>query len=1015
MSDINNIRIGEITPDHILYDNYWADPGVYKFNFNQWEINTNYKNVIDVSNNKLVIKKFKPNIWLMRSPKVNGVFAKDICNYCRGTAANVSGLNVNSNLWSSEYHTISDHGAGNDTPKFRGFCIYPLFSNGLFINQSCYAWDRCWNVSGERNLPGINDYTAFRLDGANGHGSFGLFHDRMDMTLFPEELADIDSWRRGQTVDMYYGIMIATGKVEAFDTTAWDVNSSAGKIVGNKIIYTNRDPQNSDRGIRKSSNIMGFRVKITGLSDGDYVLYGLLNNIKNETATKFTSDGEYDIPVGWGGGTGKYIFSVRGAGSSQVVIEIVNSLCDADGLIDISANPIVIELPISDEIDITNQECWDVRVGDDVLYHKDKTLENCWVEYNLLRSTGLKVRDSSFDKIPEVNWVNPYEFCIDVPVGDFVMKTKKDSSSFSKASRQLIKRDGYYIDISLPNNVSAKLERTFSNIKENKDELYNLKSGRNLIPDLYAIVNIMDASKLIEYELFNLTISNNSKVASKVRVKVLSKINLKSPSNYVVNSHDWSSYGIKYIKLPDIVDFDDSEKMNDLMARTKWQVLARHPEFWDRIKDWYSKNSAWHVLSDGHTFAYSNIDQLDVVMDKVTYPADSWVNNFLSMLYGEDIFNSSNIKSINFVQKNPEYHISSIQRMFRSARDLKTINIQLASPDGFICGANSVVDSLSGASIETYPDRFINWGSYLHPNGLSEANTLCHWMCNTCEKLKTIPAYPDSKNNILRCYNMGEKMFYNCHELTDVGMIIRMALVEPGKSEGMFYNCVKLTGLKLKELNHGDWHFENASAKNGYLPALSAESVKYMIDNLSDLTKSNESSHTQNPSGSFYSWDSEFKNVNSALGNINDYNVFAANEIYLYKRYNDYNAAQVIASTFDKLINMKLIARGLQEGDEIIFGPESQPDLYKINKNNTIQIINKDNTDKYIIKFINKTQPDIRSESKLNVIGGWDSTNPVVNHATLFGPAQWNDKITPEMIESAKAKGWSLNIGGNVK
>ena len=51
----------------------------------------------------------------------------------------------------------------------------------------------------------------------------------------------------------------------------------------------------------------------------------------------------------------------------------------------------------------------------------------------------------------------------------------------------------------------------------------------------------------------------------------------------------------------------------------------------------------------------------------------------------------------------------------------------------------------------------------------------------------------------------------------------------------------------------------------------------------------------------------------------------------------------------------------------------------------------------------------------MNVIGGWDSTNPVVNHATLFGPAQWNDKITPEMIESAKAKGWSLNIGGNVK
>lgn len=1015
MSDINNIRIGEITPDRILYDNYWVDPGAYKFNFNQWEINTNYKNVIDVSNNKLVIKKFKPNVWLMRSPKVNGVFAKDICSYCRGTIANVSGLNANSNLWSSEYHTISDHGAGNDTPKFRGFCIYPIFPNGLFINQSCYAWEGCWNVSGERNLPSINDYPAFRLDSANGHGSFGLFHDRMDMTLFPEELADINSWRRGQNVDMYYGIMITTGKVEAFDTTAWNVNSTAGKIVGNKIIYTGRDPQNSDRTIGKQSNVMGFRVRVTGLSAGDYVLYGLLNNIKNESATKFTSDGEYDIPAGWGGGTGRYSFSVRGTGSSQVTIEIVNSLCDADGLIDVSANPIVIELPISDEIDITNRECWDVRVGNDILYHKDKTLENCWVEYNLLRSSELTIRDNIFDKMPEVNWVNPYEFCIDVPIGDFVMSPKSDPSFFSKAPRQLIERVEYYIDISLPNNVSAKLERTFSNIKENKNELYNLKSGRNFIPNLSALVNIVDTSKPIEYNMFKLTISNNSRVASKVHVKVLSKANPKSLHNYVINSHDWNPYGIKYIKLPDIVDFNDPEKMNNLMARTKWQVQARYPEFWNKIKDWYSKNSAWHVLADGHTFAYSNIDQLDIIIDKITYPTGSWINNNLSMLFGEDLFNSSDIKSVNIIQKNPGYHISSIQRMFRSTGKLKTINIQLASPDGFICGANSVVDSLSGSSIETYPDRFINWGSHLHPNSLSEVNTICHWMCNSCEKLKTIPAYPDSKNNTLRCYNMGEKMFYNCHELTDIGMIIRMALVEPGKSDGMFYNCVKLTNLRLKELNHGDWHFESASAKNGYLPALSAESVKYMIDNLSDLTKSNESSHIQNPSGSFYSWDSEFKNMDSTLENINDYNVFAANEIHLYKRYNDYNAAQAIASTTSQLTNMKLVARDLRASDEIIFGPESQPDLYKISKNNAVQIINKDNNDKYIIKFINKTQPDIREVSKLAIIDGWDSTNPIVNHAALFGPTQWNDKITPEMVEAAKAKGWSLNIGGSVK
>lgn len=45
-----------------------------------------------------------------------------------------------------------------------------------------------------------------------------------------------------------------------------------------------------------------------------------------------------------------------------------------------------------------------------------------------------------------------------------------------------------------------------------------------------------------------------------------------------------------------------------------------------------------------------------------------------------------------------------------------------------------------------------------------------------------------------------------------------------------FNGCDKLTDVRIQRLNHGNWDFSS------WLPSLDADSIAYLIDNLTDLT-----------------------------------------------------------------------------------------------------------------------------------------------------------------------------------
>lgn len=81
--------------------------------------------------------------------------------------------------------------------------------------------------------------------------------------------------------------------------------------------------------------------------------------------------------------------------------------------------------------------------------------------------------------------------------------------------------------------------------------------------------------------------------------------------------------------------------------------------------------------------------------------------------------------------------------------------------------------------------------------------------------------------------------FNQCKALTKIGPILDFRYLEPANSSLVFGGCTALTDLRLKNLNHGSWRFDEKAINgvvHGNLSALDAESVKYLIDNLSDLT-----------------------------------------------------------------------------------------------------------------------------------------------------------------------------------
>lgn len=111
-----------------------------------------------------------------------------------------------------------------------------------------------------------------------------------------------------------------------------------------------------------------------------------------------------------------------------------------------------------------------------------------------------------------------------------------------------------------------------------------------------------------------------------------------------------------------------------------------------------------------------------------------------------------------------------------------------------------------------------------------------------CYRLPEIPQYGttrDAATNILTFTDYAPQVFNQCKALKKIGPILDFRYLKPANAYLIFGGCTALTDLRLRNLNHGSWDFTEKAINGvvqGNLSALDADSVKYLIENLSDLT-----------------------------------------------------------------------------------------------------------------------------------------------------------------------------------
>lgn len=1009
MANINKIKVGTVGPDAIMYDKYYENMSNLKFDFTNWTVNKAAGHDITVEKGRVTIRKFKPNTWIMMSAPVTGIANTAICAALKDIVMSSKNINRYSNVFAAEQEFKNNAGAGNNLPKYRGFCPYPMSGSGCPApSEDSYNWEACWSGPDIRDLRGFSDYAAFRL-GAGGYSIFGIWTDFNNKLMFPNELYDFPTWTRNHNpgvsiVTWYYGFLFCTGMVNDFDDGTWSTANEAVRE-GRVVKVTNRLTTTNGWHIGKWCAPKACKIKVTGLSEGDSVHY-CANSHTNKDVTICTEDGTYDIPSQSNGGTWGFGFYVAGTGTSEVTLEFVNDLTDENGLIDCSEYPIVIELFNTNGIDLTSVECWDAYVGNAQVWHKDKTFENCWKKYGLAFPDSWKLSKTDFSESSYITWVSPTRLRVNyIPDEGITIKVKEVESKQNYLQLNL-KQFTAKLSEGVPSGTTVKIVREFNNAYDTYDENTHtwsdptqnietvLEVGDNTVPAVNKEIHKKDTDPSMTYNECAIVITPGlARGTTDFYIELIPTFN--SSDNIVVTEDRWDLSSVYVHPITDLESY---------INRMNFMITPANADFWNPIKEYY-KTHVFNNDSGSKFRTAGNIGEIELTLPDASYQAY------------DSAFKSSQITKLT-LKGQPNTQITSLNGIFEGCRKLKTLEIEIdpEHTQDCIAGTTDCSNMFNGCGLETYPAKFINWAEN-HTNAQFYSVPATHlvsafWGC----EIKNIPAYPtenpEDPRNVMYA-GTASGIFNRDSSLETVGPILNLELIKPSTAANIFVDCTKLNYIRIKHLSHGDWHFDNtefeSGKKHGTLAALGAESVQYLFNNLMDLNTYDPEKNQNTPSNSFAEWSSNYFN-SGVYQSAYDFKFNEMSKIVGHLRTSSQASAPFIVHTTKTGINMSFNVSGLAEGDSLVFtaAGDVEPDLtvtedghYTITKNDTI--------DKGF-KLIGDSS--IETDIAITLDKGWDLRIPAVNHANLYCPEEWSDKVTSGMITAANAKGWTIYIGG---
>lgn len=662
---------------------------------------------------------------------------------------------------------------------------------------------------------------------------------------------------------------------------------------------------------------------------------------------------------------------------------------DAYKQYDISDNPIYIDLNVDDitkDIDVTSVECWDSYIGSTKSYHKDKTIDNCWKKYGLavpfewhLYKDNFKVFD--IDKNYEevfgddiIEWKTPYRFCIKKYL-KLQIRTESigiNSNYYNVKYKALKLKVIGKTDTTIINFI-----RQFTNTTTNENITKALVNGINEIESCNKIINRKDNSKAMFISEVNLMITCTGKF-SPVTIDIIPVF--EDTDRISINTNIWNNI-LPNMFVPEVTDYLSN------MNKITWNTNFSNTALANSVKNWYKNNPTNSNFKAGSLFK----DSKKLTDITILLPNENW-------LYGEDNFNNSDLETITIKQGGDKSHFTSPQKLFRVAQKLKTINIiwfDSNNNSNYLCGANSVIDWMTVTNLTTYPERLINWNQN-RSHTLSETIrcTLFQSAFSWSYNLVTIPSYPSDveEDNTIVPSRYIEYAFNECRSLKTVGPIFNMVLVNPKGSKYLFHNCNILSSIRIKNLNHGNWNFDGVTRDNMYhgtLKALDADSVKYLFDNLADLTTHDSAVHEDTIDKSFKNWSSNYFNSAETTADW-DYTLTNIRQFTCRKRYATKESAPFIAATKEALNAMVVEVQGLQDGDSVIFGEDGNAEPIVTWTTNGSQNITKAANTNMGFKLIS-SNTDSRSNVTITIYNGLDYTNPNVSSANLYCPKEWDE------------------------
>ena len=296
--------------------------------------------------------------------------------------------------------------------------------------------------------------------------------------------------------------------------------------------------------------------------------------------------------------------------------------------------------------------------------------------------------------------------------------------------------------------------------------------------------------------------------------------------------------GTKKVPTLDVYKDADfySKAADGTVTFQRFNGILNNKEVAAKVKEWYAAHTVDDVFNQ-------TADRTKGLLNGSDIDGTVTINYDGPNIAGVAEFADSNIEKVII---NTGF-VTSLHEIFYRAGNLREVEFENVARSQDISGAFEFCGNLLKLPVINWSDGNTSFNS-VDTGGVVTVVTYKVPCSNAgfafeyCYRLPEIPQYGatrDAAINTLTFTNYSPQTFNQCKALTKIGPILDFRYLEPANASLIFGGCTALTDLRLKNLNHGSWRFDEKAINgvvHGNLSALDAESVKYLIDNLSDLT-----------------------------------------------------------------------------------------------------------------------------------------------------------------------------------